>query len=145
MGVGVVSVGCCVTHHEFDVIGSDVLDNTGVRGVDGEWGCVIPLHEPDESSVNLHGQTDVVQFGVVLVANVAAYFTVGSVLLCPECDSDFTHVVRVVVRCEGLESSSVKRTEKRSPSMKALGSPKIMRTGLVTSRWPTFWAHSVRR
>ena len=29
VGVEVVNVGCCVTHHEFDVIGSDVLDNTG--------------------------------------------------------------------------------------------------------------------
>ena len=45
--VEVANVGCCVTHHEFDVIGSDVLDNTGFRGVDGEWGCVIPLHEPE--------------------------------------------------------------------------------------------------
>ena len=48
----------------------------------------------------------------MLVVDVAVFFTVGSVLLCPECDSDFAHVVRVVVRCKGLESSSVKRTEK---------------------------------
>ena len=137
-------MGCCITHHEFDVIVSDVLDNIGFRGVDGEWGCVIPLHEPDESSVNLYGQTDLAQFGVVLVADVAAFFTIRSVLLCPDFDSDFAHVVRVIVRCEGLESSSVKRTEKRSPNMKALISPKILRTGLVRSQRPTFWAHSVR-
>ena len=46
-GVEVVNLGCCVMHHEFDGIGSDILYNTGFRGVDGEWGCVIPLHEPE--------------------------------------------------------------------------------------------------
>ena len=64
-GAEITYVGSCGAHHKFDVGGSDVLDDTGSRRVDGEGGGVVPTHEPDETSEDLHSQADVAQFFVL--------------------------------------------------------------------------------
>ena len=53
--------------------------------------CAVMYCRTDESSENQHRQANVTQFCVVTVANMALFFTVGFVLLCPELDGDFAH------------------------------------------------------
>jgi hypothetical protein len=110
-GAEVIYVGGCGAHHKFDVGGSDVLNDTGSRRVDGEGGGIVPTHEPNETSKDFHSQADVTQFCIEFVTDVTAFLAVGTVLLRPEGDSDFAHGIRVVVRRSGLESSSVERTK----------------------------------
>ena len=59
LGAEAIYVGCCGTHHKFDDVGSNGLDNTRSRIVDGEGGGRVPTHEPDETSEDLHSQADV--------------------------------------------------------------------------------------
>lgn len=53
--------------------------------------CAVMFCRTDESSENQHRQANVAQLGVVTVANMVVFFTVGFVLLCPELDGDFAH------------------------------------------------------
>jgi hypothetical protein len=140
-----IYVGRCSTHHKFDVIGSNGLDNTRSCIVDGKGGGIVPTHEPDEMNEDLHSQVDIAQFCIVLVTDVAAcsplepFFWVRSVIVTSPTLAGCWYAARGSSR---VWSSTRKE---RSPSMKARGSPKILRTGLLRSRWPTFWAHSLRR
>ena len=80
LGAEVIYVGRCGTHHKFDVVGSNGLDNTGSRIVDDEGGSIQPTSRMRRAKISIVRRTE---HNFVLCSLRMWLRAVGTVLLGP--------------------------------------------------------------